>query len=266
MINDSHQTWRTVPYLKNARLYSEDNPPRFREYQETDTPPQTLERYWDKRFEYWPNFDEGVLTDEVGLFSVTAMDSAIEIAEIADRIYPKDSSIIVDACCGVGGNTDAFARIIKGSMVVGVDMSQQRIYCAQHNCFISEGAGLCQFLLSDCIAFLNSMDKKVRFVFSDPPWGGPNYKIRKYDDFPFDVKGLAEATRKACGGELRLILFLPRDFPVEAGKEILRDGETMEYFPVRSGETRRIVACCLVYGGRGINKYRQDLRAADLDH
>ena len=209
----------------------------------------SVQRYWDRRYEFWPNFDDGICTDLVGLFSVTPWDAASQIAISINEYYPNDSCLIVDACCGVGGNTNAFAHCIPSSYVFGVDISARRIVCAKKNAEVTRVSTRTDFVMQDVIQFLQHQNHSVRFVFCSPPWGGPGYTIESYDDIPFDIHALAEATAKACvNGEMRLVLFLPRDFPPEVAKEIAPHGTKMGMIDVTSGKKKRPIGRCFLYG------------------
>ena len=58
-----------------------------------------LEKYWRQRYRFFSKFDEGIQLDKESWFSVTPEAIASHIAERCQ------CDIIVDAFCGVGGNT-----------------------------------------------------------------------------------------------------------------------------------------------------------------
>ena len=58
-----------------------------------------LEKYWKQRFRFFSKFDDGIQLDKESWFSVTPEAIASHIAERCQ------CDIIVDAFCGVGGNT-----------------------------------------------------------------------------------------------------------------------------------------------------------------
>ena len=208
-----------------------------------------LQRYWDRRFEYWPNFDQGIVTDGVGLFSVTPWDSAVQIAMMLDDYYPNDSPLIIDACCGVGGNTTAFAKVIDQSRVVGVDNSTTRILCAKNNAKVCGTDANTSFIKSDAVRFVEALRASARFVFVSPPWGGPGYNISAVEDIPFDIVELIIASEKGCvGNKPRVAVLLPRNFPKKEAKRLVVSGTKLSMFYVTSGPNNRVIATCYMYG------------------
>ena len=222
LFRDGRQIWEVKPCKvtnKPSDILTDQHPLTNKNSQNYSV--NSIKKYWARRYSFWPNFDSGICTDAVGLFSVTPWDSAVQIAQTLDSYYPNDSPIIIDACCGVGGNTVAFSRCISGANIIGVD----------------------------AINFVSSLRGSARFVFSSPPWGGPGYSIETLQDIPFDVFSLMEASIKGCvGNNGRLALFLPRNFPVKEAKKLARKGTKMSKFDVTSGPNNRIIATCFLYG------------------
>jgi trimethylguanosine synthase len=208
----------------------------------------SLRRYWERRYEFWPNFDAGICTDAEGLFSVTPWDAACQIAIALGEYFVCDSPLIVDACCGVGGNSTAFARCIADSCVLGIEKNPVRILCARVNANIFGLSSGIDFIKADAIEFVRDLRQSARFVFASPPWGGPGYQIEKLEDFSFDLFALVNASCHGCvNGFGRLALFLPRNFPVDQAKRLSSKGSKMAKFDVVTGETKRLIGCCYVY-------------------
>lgn len=183
-IDDTRSTWNvSTAEEEDPTIYSAKNPLYLEpEGEDGSLNLFSVNRYWNRRYEFWPNFDEGIVTDIVGLFSVTPWNSAIHIAASLDQYYPDDSSIIIDACCGVGGNTTAFAASIKNSFVIGVDTSANRVVCAKKNAQVCKVRDSTDFVKGDVIKFLSKQKNTARFVFCSPPWGGPGYTVETLDE------------------------------------------------------------------------------------
>jgi trimethylguanosine synthase len=175
------------------------------------------------------------------------------MAKQFDEFFRAPSPLIVDPCCGVGGNLSAFAQCIAGSQVIGVDINMTRIQCAQLNAAVLGVANNVHVVRSDGIAFLKSMRQRVRFVFASPPWGGPGYSVKTVEDFPFDMFGLVRATCEACVDRVgRLALFLPRSFPTDQAKR-LAIGKGVRFFRITASSGGRWIGTCFLYDGLRIS-------------
>jgi trimethylguanosine synthase len=131
--------------------------------------------------------------DEEGWYSVTPERVADQIAERCR------CDTIVDAFCGVGGNTIAFAktcergefffwycgmRVLKfgRGAVIALDTNPTRLALARHNAVLYGVADRIEFILADYLSFARSYlslpstsTRKIDVVFLSPPWGGPSY-------------------------------------------------------------------------------------------
>ncbi|KAI8330989.1 RNA cap guanine-N2 methyltransferase-domain-containing protein [Chlamydoabsidia padenii] len=122
-------------------------------------------RYWYQRQAYFSKYDEGILMDREGWFSVTPEPIAQHIAERCR------SDVIIDAFCGCGGNTIQFALTCE--RVIAIDIDPVKLQCARHNAKIYGVEDRIEFILGsfyDLAPFL-----KADVVFLSPPWGGPTY-------------------------------------------------------------------------------------------
>lgn len=165
--------------------------------------PEHLQKYFSQRTRYFSLYSQlpGCLLDEEGWYSVTPERVADQIAERCR------CDTILDAFCGVGGNTIAFAKTCQ--RVIALDTSPIRLALARHNAQIYGVADRIEFILSDYISFANAFlrvsatshpgsapsstqpeagaeahptrqnysqnTRKIDVVFLSPPWGGPTY-------------------------------------------------------------------------------------------
>uniref|UniRef100_UPI00398F3081 trimethylguanosine synthase isoform X2 n=1 Tax=Pristiophorus japonicus TaxID=55135 RepID=UPI00398F3081 len=128
-----------------------------------------LTKYWAQRYRLFSRFDEGVKLDQEGWFSVTPEKIAEHIANRVMQSFHCD--IIVDAFCGVGGNSIQFA--LAGKRVIAVDIDPVKIDLAQNNARVYGVTEQIEFILGDFM--LLASDLKADAVFLSPPWGGPDY-------------------------------------------------------------------------------------------
>ena len=136
---------------------------------------EKLQKYWDRRYFLFSRFDEGILIDEEGLYSVKPEKSALKIGEI----IPGD--IVLDAFCGIGGSAIGLAR--AGKKVITVDIDKDRIDMARHNAEIYGVQNRIIFHHDDCMNLIKST--KFDSIYLDPPWQGPGYS--KLEKFPLNA-------------------------------------------------------------------------------
>jgi trimethylguanosine synthase len=105
---------------------------------------RSIQKYWNQRRRLFSRFDQGVLLDEEGWFSVTPEQIADHVATRTVDLYkstqPTTSSendlIVLDAFCGCGGNSIAFAKHASVKLVVCVDIDRTKLLRAASNAFI----------------------------------------------------------------------------------------------------------------------------------
>ncbi|KAJ2615550.1 Trimethylguanosine synthase [Coemansia sp. RSA 1365] len=151
------------------------------------------QKYWRRRHDFFWRFDEGIKVDEEGWYSVTpeivAEDTALRIAQLYNRSRDNTDDrygrlCVVDAFCGVGGNTIKFASWCEH--VIAIDIDLGRLEMARHNAQIYGVEDRIEFILGDFYQLAPMLQADV--VFLSPPWGGPEYTsapIFDLDTMPF---------------------------------------------------------------------------------
>lgn len=99
-------------------------------------------------------------TDAEGRWSLTPESLAMKLAE------EWRGASVIDATCGAGGNTIAFAR--AGCDVTAIDVHRGRLDLARHNARAYQVASEIRFLHGDARELLPSLNADL--VFLDPPW------------------------------------------------------------------------------------------------
>ncbi|KXN84137.1 Trimethylguanosine synthase [Leucoagaricus sp. SymC.cos] len=148
-------------------------------YNDVSEVPEHLKKYFSQRTRYFSLYDKppGCLLDEEGWYSITP-------ERIADQIAERcRCDVVLDAFCGVGGNTIAFAKTCE--RVIALDTNPIRLALARHNAQIYGVADRIEFIQADYLSFARSYlsrsssssnnHRKIDVVFLSPPWGGPSY-------------------------------------------------------------------------------------------
>jgi len=160
------------------------------------------QKYWIRRKEIFSKWDQGIRTDAVGLFSATPEKIADDIAK---NVKAKT---IIDAFCGIGATTIAFARVCDKAFAV--DINQDRLDMAKHNAEIYGVKDKIEFICGDIFETLHKVSAAA--IFLDPPWGGVDYsKLEEFKlkDFNPDGNKLLEESFKRYQ---EIILRVPRQF------------------------------------------------------
>ncbi|KAI9473303.1 Trimethylguanosine synthase [Coemansia sp. RSA 989] len=181
--------------------------------------PSDLQKYWRQRHNFFWKFDEGILIDEEGWYSVTpeviAEDTAARIAQLYNPKQPADPSqmdygrlCVVDAFCGVGGNTIKFATWCEH--VIAIDIDPVRLEMARHNARVYGVEDRIEFILGDFYELAPML--KADVVFMSPPWGGPEYTsapVFDLDCLPFH--SAREWLDRARLISSNIVYFMPRN-------------------------------------------------------
>jgi hypothetical protein len=170
-------------------------------------PNGVITKYWGRRYHYWTRYDCGIKMDHRAWYEVSSENCAEHIAnrlfgfasEISNLLSPLKSRkiLIVEGCCGVGGNTAQLSLAAKkfgssttdGSspvkaspsiidtpdrshdysvdnvLVIAIDLCPKRLGLATHNVGLYNGLGNhlrfveSDFLAFDPVSFLGDIDE-----------------------------------------------------------------------------------------------------------
>lgn len=181
------------------------------------------DKYFMQRYSLFSLFDMGIELDEESWFSVTPEQIALHHAL---RCGGPDI-VLVDACCGVGGNAIAFAKNCK--KVIAVDIDQNKLNMGRQNAKIYNVDNI-EWVCGD----FNELVKENYFrgenvfgVFISPPWGGPSYNtlsVMTLADMPVDGAVFFRSGKKLSKN---VAMFLPRNIDTKSIKD-LSGGEIVE--------------------------------------
>jgi trimethylguanosine synthase len=101
-----------------------------------------IQKYWNQRRRLFSRFDQGILLDQEGWFSVTPEQIADHVAARTVDLYrviqpaAEQGMIVLDAFCGCGGNSIAFGKQAAVSQVICVDIDRSKLQRAASNAAI----------------------------------------------------------------------------------------------------------------------------------
>eukprot|EP00834_Sanchytrium_tribonematis_P005193 NODE_299_length_10456_cov_1.003669.p4 type:complete len:239 gc:universal NODE_299_length_10456_cov_1.003669:162-878(+) len=202
-----------------------------------------LRSYWVKRNEYFPNFDEmGYLTDEEGLYSITPYKAA---NTIASRF--KSYQTVVDAFCGIGGNTIAFAKLENIKKVIAIEIDPTRIEIAKYNAKVAGVYDKIQFICGDALLEIPKLSIDAAFaIFCSPAWNFEHYKKNT------EVYSLNDTTPNSfevfaiCKSKTpNIALMLPRHTEL---KDLQSFQEIFEIQHFKRKQTKSVQFVCVYYG------------------
>lgn len=178
-----------------------------------------MRKYYRKRYQLFSLFDQGILLDNESWFSVTPEKVAQHIAaKTFEKMGSRSNLTILDAFCGSGGNTIAFAQLFEN--VISCDIDFTKLQCAQYNASQVYKVGhKINFLMQDFFSLHETLkeDQQIDVIFLSPPWGGTNYLQMKQADiseFPLDGFHIY----LYCLNKLKcknIVYFLPRNCNID---------------------------------------------------
>lgn len=182
-----------------------------------------LAKYWAQRYRLFSRFDDGIKLDKEGWFSVTPEKIAEHIAGRVSQSFNCD--IVVDAFCGVGGNTIQFA--LTGKRVIAIDIDPVKIDLARNNAEVYGVADKIEFICGDFLLLAPCL--KADVVFLSPPWGGPDYATAE----TFDIRTMMspdgfEVFRLSQKITNNIVYFLPRNADVDQVASLAGPGGQVE--------------------------------------
>ena len=190
-------------------------------------------KYWSQRHRLFSLFDHGIRLDAESWFSITpeciaqhqarrclAALRRVASGAIETRVTESSNQMtVLDAFCGVGGNTIAFARN-SNVRVIAFDIDESRLLSASHNACIYGVRKAVRFAQCDAVSAMQDavlhrkLLENVDMIFLSPPWGGPEYiSVDSFDLGAIFVSGksLLDVLRVALALTPNVAFFLPRN-------------------------------------------------------
>lgn len=171
-----------------------------------------VKKYWLQRYNLFSKYDQGIVMDEEGWFSVTPEDIAVRHAQRG-----VSGGVVVDCFAGVGGNSIQFAAL--GYHVIAVEIDPRKVEMAKNNAKVYGVDNHIDFIVGDFLQLAPYLKGNVAFL--SPPWGGPSYKMT--DNFTLDLlKPVDGYTLFQVAQTItpNIIMFLPRNVDVFQVEEL----------------------------------------------
>jgi 16S rRNA G966 N2-methylase RsmD len=119
--------------------------------------------------------------DKEGIWSISLPNDANKITNIINK-YVHFNSCIFEGTGGLGGNIISFCNNFE--KVVACEIDKTRFLILQKNMEIYNFKNLT--LIND--DYNNHLNDKYEAYYFDPPWGGPDYKQKKYITFDYLIE------------------------------------------------------------------------------
>ncbi|KAJ2821758.1 RNA methylase protein [Coemansia erecta] len=200
--------------------------------------PRSVQKFWRRRHDYFWKYDERIQIDEIGWYSVTheviAEDTAARVSQLYNHRHPakpstKDLSYgrlcVVDAFCGVGGNTIKFATWCEH--VIAIDIDETRLEMARHNARVYGVEDRIEFILGDFYKLAPMLSADI--VYLSPPWGGLEYNstpVFDLDSLPFHTA--QEWMDRARMISENVVYYLPRNCDPNQLADLCPDGSACD--------------------------------------
>lgn len=143
-------------------------------YESADEVPTEIWKYWQQRHKIFSKYDDGIWMTDDAWFGVTPEPVATKVAEHL-AAAPQSKTILIDAFCGAGGNTIAFALSGRWNQIFAVERDPKVLACAKHNAEVYGVAKKIWWIEGDVFEALTKQLKaaaKNAVIFGSPPWGG----------------------------------------------------------------------------------------------
>ncbi|RLV93373.1 Trimethylguanosine synthase [Spathaspora sp. JA1] len=223
------------------------------------TLPPNLRKFWNRRYDLFSKFDEGIYMTTELWFSVTPESLARYTAELFNTLLPQAKTCL-DICCGGGGNTIQFAEHFDS--VGAIDINPTNVYCTEHNAEIYGVRNKIWTLQADWNEISQSTDwipqdlkvepisKTFDFIYSSPPWGGTNYNRDHFDLYTMEYFPIVQFLTQIKQFSENIALYLPRssnlDQLSQATYEVFGDSEKCRVIYINSNG--RSVALLALFG------------------
>lgn len=218
------------------RQHVEELPAGIHHYEHISEVPLEIQHYFRHRYKIWSRYNEGIWMTDNAWYGVSQELVAAKIASHVASMTPASRSILIDAFCGAGGNTIAFALSGRWKRVYAIEKDPATLECARRNAEIYGVKDKITWFIGDCFELLgkgaNAIDglrelvAEYGIIFGSPPWGGPGYKSEEI----FDLQTMQPYTLQYIFNEFSsvtkfIVLYLPRTSDLRQIAECVEEGK-----------------------------------------
>jgi 16S rRNA G966 N2-methylase RsmD len=123
---------------------------------------------------FFPANNDKILIDAIGKYSISLPDKTQIITNLIEKHINSTDIIITDAMACIGGDTLSFSQ--RFAKVNAVEFDKIRFDYLKHNMDLFNCKNI-EYYNEDYLKLITKLKQDV--IYIDPPWGGPEYKVKK---------------------------------------------------------------------------------------
>jgi len=123
---------------------------------------------------FFPANNDKILIDAVGKYSISLPDKTQIITNLIEKHINSTNITITDAMACIGGDTLSFSQ--RFAKVNAIEFDKIRFDYLKHNMELFNCKNI-DYYNEDYLKLITKLKQDV--IYIDPPWGGPEYKVKK---------------------------------------------------------------------------------------
>ena len=146
-----------------------------------------------------------IIFTEEGTYSISSPAEAAETSLLIKK-YCKNCKVITDGTANMGGNVLSFSYLFD--KVNAVELNPENFKSMNNNLKQYKRKNI-NYVLGNSLEVIPEMNQDI--IFFDPPWGGKNYKKKKFIDITLGGKTLQELIEMFSDKTKCIIFKLPKN-------------------------------------------------------
>jgi 16S rRNA G966 N2-methylase RsmD len=123
---------------------------------------------------FFPANNDKILIDAIGKYSISLPDKTQIITNLIEKHINSTDITITDAMACIGGDTLSFSQ--RFAKVNAIEFDKIRFDYLKHNMELFNCKNI-EYYNEDYLKLITKLKQDV--IYIDPPWGGPEYKVKK---------------------------------------------------------------------------------------